>query len=104
VTILVAATNAGVLGVSRSTYSTGMYRQLPGTVRRLHPRYRTPYVGIRSPGRLGWHGYALAPMAIVGPIDLVTTHQVAVPQPVTDTEAEYESVLVALESDGASSV
>ena len=46
VTILIAATNAGVLGVSRLTYSMGMYRQLPDTMRRLHPRYRTPYVGI----------------------------------------------------------
>ena len=46
VTILIAATNAGVLGVSRLTYSMGMYRQLPDTMRRLHRRYRTPYVGI----------------------------------------------------------
>ena len=46
VTILIAATNAGVLGVSRLTYSMGMYRQLPDTMRRLHPHYRTPYVGI----------------------------------------------------------
>jgi len=46
VTILVAATNAGVLGVSRLTYSMGLYRQLPDTMRRLHRRYRTPYVGI----------------------------------------------------------
>ena len=30
-------------------------------------------------------------------LDLVTTHQVAEPQPVTDTEAEYESVLVAFD-------
>jgi len=190
VTILIAATNAGVLGVSRLTYSMGMYRQLPDTVRRLHPRYRTPYVGIlvfsaiaclalapgqadflgkiyafgamlsfsmahlslirlrviapdhrrsyRSPGRLRWRGHDLPPLAIVGlagtslsfvvvnvldltvalagvtwmalgmtgyvlyrrrqGLDLVTTHQVAVPQPVTDTEAEYESVLVALDT------
>jgi APA family basic amino acid/polyamine antiporter len=33
-----------VLGVSRLTYSMGMYRQLPDIMRRLHPRYRTPYV------------------------------------------------------------
>ena len=45
-TILVAATNAGVLGVSRLTYSMGLHRQLPDGVRRLHPRYRTPYFGI----------------------------------------------------------
>ena len=46
VTILIAATNAGVLGVSRLTYSMGMHRQLPDVMRRLHARYRTPYVGI----------------------------------------------------------
>ncbi|MGI8728709.1 MAG: amino acid permease [Solirubrobacteraceae bacterium] len=189
VTILVAATNAGVLGVSRLTYSMGMYRQLPDSVRRLHRRYRTPYVGIlvfsaiaclalapgqadflgkiyafgamlsfsmahlsvirlrvsepdirrpyRSPGRLRWRGNELPPLAIVGlagtslsfvvvstldltiaaagsiwmalgmtgyviyrrrqGLDLVTTHAVAVPKPVTETEAEYESVLVAVD-------
>ncbi len=190
VTILVAATNAGVLGVSRLTYSMGMYRQLPDTVRRLHRRYRTPYVGIlvfsglaclallpgqadflgkiyafgamlsfsmahlslirlrvsspdarrpyRSPGRLRVRGHELPALAVVGltgtvisfvvvsvldltvgaagvtwmalgmsgyvlyrrsqGLDLVSTHQVAIPRPVTETEAEYESVLVALEA------
>ncbi len=190
VTILVAATNAGVLGVSRLTYSMGLYRQLPDTMRRLHRRYRSPYVGIllfsgfaclallpgqadflgkiyafgamlsfsmahlslirlrvtapdarrpyRSPGRLRWRDRELPPLALVGlagtalsfvvvsvldltiaaaglawmalgmtgyvvyrrrqGLDLVSTHQVAVPQPVTETEAEYESVLVALDA------
>ncbi len=189
VTILIAATNAGVLGVSRLTYSMGMYRQLPDTMRRLHHRYQTPYVGIlvfsavacvallpgqadflgkiyafgamlsfsmahlslialrvsepdahrpyRSPGRVRWRGHDLPPLAIIGltgtalsfvvvstldlkvgiagvawmtigmvgyvvyrrrqGLDLVTTHQVVLPQPVTDTEAEYESVLVAFD-------
>ncbi len=189
VTILIAATNAGVLGVSRLVYSMGMYRQLPDTMRRLHHRYQTPYVGIlvfsaiacialapgqadflgkiyafgamlsfsmahlslialrvsapdvrrpyRSPGTLRWRGHALPPLAIVGltgtalsfvvvstldltvglagvtwmvlgmtgyvvfrrsqGLDLVTTHQVVEPQPVIDTEAEYESVLVAFD-------
>ena len=46
VTILVAATNAGVLGVSRLTYSMGMHRQMPDMLRRLHPRFRTPWIGI----------------------------------------------------------
>ena len=190
VTILIAATNAGVLGVSRLTYSMGLHRQLPDTMRRLHRRYRTPYVGIfvfsavaciamlpgqadflgkiyafgamlsfsmahlslvrlrmsepdarrpyRSPGRLPWRGHDLPPLAIIGlagtalsfvvvstldltvgaagvtwmalgmagyvlyrrrqGLDLVSTHQVAVPQPVTESEAEYESVLVAFEA------
>jgi APA family basic amino acid/polyamine antiporter len=45
-TILFIATNAGVIGVSRLTYSMGQYRQLPQLLRVLHPRYRTPYVAI----------------------------------------------------------
>ena len=190
VTILIAATNAGVLGISRLVYSMGIHRQLPDTMRRLHAHYRTPYVGIlvfsaiacvalvpgqadflgkiyafgamlsfsmahlslirlriiapdvkrpyRSPGRVNWRGNELPLLAILGlmgtalsfvvvsaldltvaaagfawmapgmggyvvyrrrqGLDLVTTHQVVVPQPVTDTEAEYESVLVALDS------
>ena len=45
-TILFIATNAGLIGVSRLTYSMGQYRQLPERLRQLHPRYRTPYVAI----------------------------------------------------------
>jgi APA family basic amino acid/polyamine antiporter len=45
-TILFIATNAGLIGVSRLTYSMGQYRQLPAQLRRLHPKYRTPYIAI----------------------------------------------------------
>ena len=45
-TILFIATNAGLIGVSRLTYSMGQHRQLPERLRVLHPRYRTPYVAI----------------------------------------------------------
>jgi basic amino acid/polyamine antiporter, APA family len=45
-TILFIATNAGLIGVSRLTYSMGQYRQLPERIRVLHPRFRTPYVAI----------------------------------------------------------
>jgi basic amino acid/polyamine antiporter, APA family len=45
-TILFIATNAGMIGVSRLTYSMGQYRQLPEGLRRLHPKFRTPYVAI----------------------------------------------------------
>jgi APA family basic amino acid/polyamine antiporter len=44
--ILLIATNAGLIGVSRLTFSMGHYRQLPERLRQLHPRYRTPYVAI----------------------------------------------------------
>ena len=45
-TILFIATNAGVIGVSRLTYSMGQHRQLPEKLRQLHPRFRTPYIAI----------------------------------------------------------
>jgi APA family basic amino acid/polyamine antiporter len=191
VTILVAATNAGVLGVSRLVYSMGMHRQMPDSLRRLHPHFRTPYMGIlvfsalacvallpgqaeflgliyafgamlsftmahlalirlrvrqpdverpyRSPGRLRVRGRDLPPLAVLGVagtvlsftvisvlnvevaaagtgwlvlgmlvyvayrrrqgLDLVSTYKVAIPQPVVDHEAEYDSVLVPV-SDG----
>jgi APA family basic amino acid/polyamine antiporter len=186
VTILVAATNAGVLGVSRLTYSMGLHRQMPDLLRRLHPRFRTPWIGIlafsglaclavlpgqadflgaiyafgamlsfsmahlavvrlrvtqpgverpyRSPGRIRIRGHDLPPFAVAGlagtglallvvsvldltvaaagsgwlvlgiavyvlyrrsqGLDLVSTHKVAIPEPVVDHEAEYDSVLV----------
>ena len=45
-TILFIATNAAIIGVSRLVYSMGIHRQLPDGLRRLHPRYRTPWIGI----------------------------------------------------------
>jgi APA family basic amino acid/polyamine antiporter len=45
-TILFIGTNAGILGVSRLTYSMGIHRQVPDRLRQLHPRYGTPWVGI----------------------------------------------------------
>jgi basic amino acid/polyamine antiporter, APA family len=45
-TILLVATNAGLIGLSRLSYSMGQYRQLPEGVRQLHPRFGTPYVAI----------------------------------------------------------
>jgi APA family basic amino acid/polyamine antiporter len=45
-TILFIATNAGLIGVSRLTYSMGQHRQLPERLRILHPKFRTPYIAI----------------------------------------------------------
>ena len=45
-TILFIATNAGLIGVSRLSYSMGQHRQLPELLRALHPKFRTPYVAI----------------------------------------------------------
>jgi len=190
-TILLIATNAGIIGVSRLVYSMGIHRQVPDRLRQLHPKYGTPWIGIlvfgviacvtllpgqaeflgnmyafgamlsftiahaavirmrmtepdrerpyRGPGTLRIAGRELPGFAVFGgaatmlsfvvvtalnPIvaaagaiwltlgiaiyaiyrrrhglDLVTTAKIVVPQPVTATEAEYESVLVALEVD-----
>jgi APA family basic amino acid/polyamine antiporter len=45
-TILFIATNAGVIGASRITYSMSSYRQLPEVFRRLHPRFKTPWLSL----------------------------------------------------------
>ncbi len=45
-TILLIASNAGIFGVSRLTYSMGQHQQLPEGLRRISPRYRTPAVAI----------------------------------------------------------
>jgi basic amino acid/polyamine antiporter, APA family len=45
-TILFIATNAGVIGASRITYAMASYRQLPGLFRRLHPRFKTPWISL----------------------------------------------------------
>lgn len=185
-TILFLATNAGLIGVSRLVYSMGIHRQLPEGLRRLHPKYRTPWIGIlifgaiailiclpgqadflgnlyafgamlsftiahtsvmrlrktkpdeprpyRGPGNVRVRGYDLPLFALIGGtgtgaafvvtvglhpgvaatgvgwlalgilvyvlyrrsqgLNLVSTHKIAIPGPVTDHEAEYDSVLV----------
>ena len=45
-TILVIATNAGVIGASRITYAMAGYRQLPEMFRRLHPKLKTPWLSL----------------------------------------------------------
>jgi APA family basic amino acid/polyamine antiporter len=45
-TILFIATNAGVIGASRITYAMATYRQLPEVFRRLHPRFKTPWLSL----------------------------------------------------------
>jgi len=190
-TILLIATNAGIIGVSRLVYSMGIHRQVPDRLRQLHPKFGTPWIGIivfaviacitllpgqadflgnmyafgamlsftiahaavvrlrltqpdrkrpyRGPGNLRLRGRDLPGFAVFGGIatvlsflvvtilhpevaiagtlwlalgivvytiyrhrhglDLVTTAKIVIPQPVTATEAEYKSVLLALEVD-----
>jgi APA family basic amino acid/polyamine antiporter len=45
-TILLIATNAGMIGVSRLSWSLAQHQQLPGVFARLHPRYHTPWFTI----------------------------------------------------------
>jgi APA family basic amino acid/polyamine antiporter len=45
-TILVIATNAGLIGISRLSYSLASNDLFPGAFAKLHPRYRTPFVSI----------------------------------------------------------
>jgi APA family basic amino acid/polyamine antiporter len=191
-TILFLATNAGIIGVSRLVYSMGIHRQMPDSLRRLHPRFRTPWIGIlvfsgaaivlmlpgqanllgqvysfgallsftmahaavarlrakrpdvkrpyRGPGNLQIGNYDAPLFAIVGGtftaiafvvivalnpkvaaigtgwlivgiivytiyrrrqgLDLTSTHKVAIPQPVIEHEAEYDSVLVCFGDEG----
>src|SRR5918996_2031693 len=69
-TILFIATNAALIGVSRLVYSMGIHRQVPDALRRLHPRFRTPWIGIIAfgaaaivtllPGQADFLGYMYA--------------------------------------------
>src|SRR5437588_3978423 len=45
-TILVIATNAGLIGISRLSWSLAEHRQLPALFARLHPRHQTPWFTI----------------------------------------------------------
>ena len=45
-TILFIGTNAGVIGASRITYAMAHYRQLPQVFRRVHQRFRTPWIAL----------------------------------------------------------
>ena len=45
-TILVIATNAGLIGISRLSYSMASNKLFPSVFARLHPRFRTPFVSI----------------------------------------------------------
>ncbi len=45
-TILFIATNAGMIGISRLSWSLAEHRQLPGIFSQLHARFRTPWFTI----------------------------------------------------------
>ncbi|MFC1918469.1 APC family permease [Chloroflexota bacterium] len=45
-TILMIATNAGIMGISRLAFSLGSHRVGPVTLSRVHHRFKTPYISI----------------------------------------------------------
>jgi APA family basic amino acid/polyamine antiporter len=45
-TILLTATNAGLLGISRLSFNLSSHNQLPARLSRVHHRFRTPYIAI----------------------------------------------------------
>jgi APA family basic amino acid/polyamine antiporter len=45
-TILLIATNAGLIGISRLSWSLSEHRQLPSLFSNLHPKFRTPWFTI----------------------------------------------------------
>jgi basic amino acid/polyamine antiporter, APA family len=65
-TILFIATNAGVIGASRITYSMATYRQLPEIFRRLHPRLKTPWLSL-----LVFAGVAPTLFLLTGQVDFL---------------------------------
>jgi len=45
-TILLTASNAGLMGISRLAFNLSSHHQLPATLSRVHHRFRTPYLAI----------------------------------------------------------
>ncbi len=45
-TILLIATNAGLIGISRLSFAMGNYGLLPSFLNKIHPRFGTPYASI----------------------------------------------------------
>jgi APA family basic amino acid/polyamine antiporter len=45
-TILLIATNAGLIGISRLAFSQGTHKLVPPALSRIHTRFKTPYISI----------------------------------------------------------
>jgi APA family basic amino acid/polyamine antiporter len=66
-TILVIATNAGLIGISRLSFSLASHGQFPRAFSRLHPRFHTPFVSIIV------FGIVAALLILPGQIDLMAS-------------------------------
>jgi len=64
-TILLIATNAGILGISRLSYSMGQHKQWPPILGRLSSRFQTPYMAIIFAGAVA------AVLILPGRVDLL---------------------------------
>ena len=64
-TILVIATNAGLIGISRLSYSLGTNKLIPKQFASLHPKFKTPYISIVV------FGVAAAILVLPGKLDLL---------------------------------
>jgi len=45
-TILLIATNAGLLGISRLAFSLSRFKLIPAVMGKVHPKFKTPYISI----------------------------------------------------------
>ncbi len=45
-TILLIATNSGIMGISRLAFSLGNHKLVPAVLGKVHPRFKTPYISI----------------------------------------------------------
>jgi basic amino acid/polyamine antiporter, APA family len=66
-TILVIATNAGLIGISRLSYSLASNDLFPKAFSRLHPRFHTPFISIVT------FGIVAALLILPGQIDLMAS-------------------------------
>jgi basic amino acid/polyamine antiporter, APA family len=66
-TILVIATNAGLIGISRLSYSLASNDLFPSAFAKLHPKYRTPFISIIV------FGVVAALLMVPGQIDLMAS-------------------------------
>ncbi|MFA5802436.1 MAG: universal stress protein [Thermoleophilia bacterium] len=64
-TILLIAANAGILGISRLSYSMGQHKQLPPVFNKVHSRFHTPYTSII------FYGIVASLLLLPGKVDLL---------------------------------
>lgn len=67
-TILVIATNAGLIGISRLSYSLAGAEMLPRRLAILHPKFKTPYISIIIFGALA--ALLVLPGVVVGSTEI----------------------------------